>query len=115
METVFLSLSKNEFQDLISQSVSACLRRQPNIANSREQEEQDSLLTIQQTAQLISLSVPTLYSLVSRSEIPVFKKGKRLYFSKKEITDWIKTGRKKTANEIICETDSFLSTLKQNG
>ena len=56
----------------------------------------DELLTIKQAAEILSLSVPTIYGLVSRREIPVNKRGKRLYFSKTELTQWIKDGRKKT-------------------
>ncbi len=71
------------------------------------QPETDQLLTIQQAAELISLSVPTLYTLVHKAEIPVSKRGKRLYFSKQELTDWIKAGRKKTVAEINSEADTF--------
>ena len=71
------------------------------------------LLTIQQAAELISLSVPTIYGLVSRSEIPVSKKGKRLYFSKQELLDWIKSGRKKTNAEISAEATGHVSKNKR--
>ena len=42
----------------------------------------DQLLTIQQAAELLSLSVPTLYGYVHRAEIPAFKRPgtKRLFF-----------------------------------
>jgi len=60
---------------------------------STEQTEQ--LLTIQQASEFLNLSVPTLYGYVHRAEIPVMKKSKRLYFSKKELFAWVKTGRKK--------------------
>lgn len=74
--------------------------------------EADQLLTIQQAAELLCLSVPTIYGLVSRSEIPCMKKGKRLYFSKFELTDWIKTGRKNTIAQNNGETDKYLSNKK---
>ena len=77
------------------------------------QPEADQLLTIQQAAKILCLSVPTIYGLVSRAEIPYMKKGKRLYFSKEEITSWIKTGRKKTLAEINAETDAFLAHQKK--
>jgi excisionase family DNA binding protein len=70
--------------------------------------ESDQLLTIQQAGDLISLSVPTIYGLVSRSEIPVNKMGKRLYFSRQELIDWIKSGRKKTVYEINAEANQYL-------
>lgn len=61
------------------------------------------LLTIRQAAELLSLSVPTLYTKVSQGKIPVNKRGKRLYFSKDELSSWIKSGRKKTIEETQSE------------
>jgi excisionase family DNA binding protein len=58
------------------------------------------LLTIKQAAEFLSLSVPTLYTKVSRKEIPVNKRGKRLYFSITELSTWIKSGKKKTQEEV---------------
>jgi len=69
--------------------------------------EQDVLLTIQQASELINLSVPTIYGLVSKGDIPVSKKGKRLYFSKKELLAWIQSGRKKTNAEIQAEATNY--------
>ena len=74
----------------------------------------DELLTIKQAAELISLSVPTIYGLVQRSEIPVSKRGKRLYFSKQELTFWIREGRKKTVSELRIESEQYLN-LKKGG
>lgn len=70
--------------------------------------EPDQLLTIQQAGEFVNLSVPTLYSKVQRSEIPVSKKGKRLYFSKQELTEWIKSGRKKTLAETAKEAENYV-------
>ena len=56
----------------------------------------DDLLTIRQAAEFLSLSVPTLYTKVGRKEIPVNKRGKRLYFSTVELSEWVRSGRKKT-------------------
>ncbi len=71
------------------------------------QPEADKLLTITETAEIIHLSVPTVYGLVQRSEIPVCKRGKRLYFSKLEVTNWIMAGRKKTTDEISAEAVAY--------
>jgi excisionase family DNA binding protein len=71
--------------------------------------EPDLLLTIKQAAVLLSLSVSTLYLYVQRAEIPVSKRGKRLYFSQQELTDWVKAGRKKTLAEINLEANSYIN------
>ena len=77
------------------------------------QPETPDLLTIKQAADFITLSVPTIYGLVHRAEIPVNKRGKRLYFSKQELTAWIKAGRKKTNDEISKEAESYLNKNKR--
>jgi excisionase family DNA binding protein len=75
--------------------------------------ETDELLTIAQAARFLNLSTPTIYAKVSRKEIPVNKQGKRLYFYKSELAEWIKSGRKKTAAEIKQEAEEFLSARKR--
>ncbi|MBB6238209.1 excisionase family DNA binding protein [Pedobacter sp. AK013] len=69
------------------------------------QRPRDDLLTIRQAAEFLSLSVPTLYTKVSRKEIPVNKRGKRLYFSTVELSEWVRSGRNKITEEIYCTTN----------
>lgn len=76
----------------------------------------DELLTIEEASKFIHLAPPTIYAKVANSTIPYSKKGKRLYFSKKELISWVKKGRKKTNEEIESETDQYLSNiLKRSG
>ena len=72
----------------------------------------EELLTIQQASEYLNLSVPTLYGYVQRAAIPVCKRGKRLYFSKQELFDWIKLGRKKTFLETSSDADAYFSKKK---
>lgn len=71
--------------------------------------QEDRLLNVKEAASFLELSVPTVYGYVQRKQIPVMKKHKRLYFSKKELTDWIKSVRKKTVSEIQEEVDLSLA------
>lgn len=82
-------------------------------ASTESPTDLNQLLTIQQTGELIKLSVPTIYGYVSRNAIPFSKRGKRLYFSKAEILDWIKEGKKKTHSEIAAEAHTYLKLKKQ--
>ena len=68
----------------------------------------ERLLTVQEAAKFLTLSVPTIYSKVSKGELPVMKRGKRLYFSQVELMDYLKGGRKKTNSEIESEAESYL-------
>ena len=77
--------------------------------------ESDQLLTIKEAADFLHLSVPTIYGYVSRNEIPFSKRlnSKRLWFSKEELTNWIKEGRKKTLYEINSEASTYLKKKKK--
>ncbi|MFL0685374.1 MAG: helix-turn-helix domain-containing protein [Algoriphagus aquaeductus] len=70
-------------------------------------------LSISEAADFLNLSVPTLYSKVSRGELPVMKRGKRLYFSLPELADYLKAGRKKSNEEIAAEADQYLIKSKK--
>lgn len=76
------------------------------------QPEADKLLTIQQAAELLHLTVPTIYGLVQRASIPVCKRGKRLYFSNQDLTSWIMAGRKRTVDEIDSEVATYLAQAR---
>jgi excisionase family DNA binding protein len=69
----------------------------------------DELLTIKETAEFLNLQVSTIYGLVSRMQIPSMKKGKRLYFSKVELIEWLKAGRKKTTKDLSKKADTYIS------
>ena len=60
----------------------------------------EQFLTIQEAAEFLSLAVPTIYSKVSKGELPVMKRSKRLYFSRTELLEYLKDGRKKSNAEI---------------
>jgi excisionase family DNA binding protein len=55
---------------------------------------EEDIGNIQLAEKITNLAKPTIYALVAHREIPFMKKGKKLYFSKKELINWIKTGRK---------------------
>lgn len=76
-------------------------------------EPKDKLLSVKETAKFLNLSVPTIYSKVSRGELPVMKQGNRLYFSSFELMEYIKDGRQKTNAEIEAEADAYLSNKKR--
>lgn len=76
-------------------------------------EQPDQFLTTQQTADFLGLPIPTIYGLVSHRKIPHNKVNNRLYFSKQELIDWIKAGRRKTDTEIKAEVEKYLSKRKK--
>ncbi|MGN6398713.1 MAG: helix-turn-helix domain-containing protein [Mucilaginibacter sp.] len=61
----------------------------------------DRLLTVEEAAEFLKTTPTALYSKVSRKEIPVYKPGKRLYFDKNELKDWLLAGKRRTVAEIV--------------
>ena len=52
------------------------------------------MVNLDRAAAILDISKYTLYGLTSRGEIPFFKRGKRLYFSKKALEQWISKPKK---------------------
>jgi len=111
-KTVLISLSIEDLQTVIIDCVNSCLRN--NKQESKAPTDQpEQLLTIQEAAEFLSLTVPTMYSKVSKGELPVMKRGKRLYFSRTELMEYIKEGRKKSNAEIEQEAKAYLLNTKK--
>ena len=81
--------------------------------NNPTTDQPEQLLTIQEAAEFLSLTVPTMYSKVSKGELPVMKRSKRLYFSRTELLDYLKDGRKKSNAEIEQEAKAYLLNNKK--
>lgn len=72
---------------------------------ANEEHITQELLTVTEAAHLLKLSVATVYTKVCKNEIPANKQGKRLYFYRTELLNWIKAGRIKTIDEIRKEVE----------
>lgn len=79
----------------------------------QEADSQDLLLTIQEAAEFLKLSVSTIYSKVSNGELPSMKRGKRLYFSRSELMSYIKQGRRSSNKELEAQAQAYLSNNKK--
>ena len=113
---IIIQLDGEQLRDLIQSSVRKVLKEnQPHTGKPTETPEQ--LFTVQEAAQFLNLTVPTIYSKVSKGKLPVCKApgSKRLYFSRNELLDFIKTGRKKSNAEIEAEANDYLLNAKKKG
>ena len=112
VEQVFFNVPLSKLEPIFKRWVKEA---QTEIQSERVEptEHPEQLLSIQQAAEFLSLSVPTLYSKVSKGELPVMKQGKRLYFSRTELMEYVKAGRKKSNAEIEAEVKAYLSNNKK--
>lgn len=109
---IIVQLDSEQLSNLIQSSVRKVLKETPpQTVEPTDQPEQ--LLTIQEAAEFLSLTVPTMYSKVSKGELPVMKRSKRLYFSRTELLEYLKDGRKKSNAEIEQEAKAYLLNNKK--
>ncbi len=57
------------------------------------QKKENDIIFIDEACKLTRYSKPTMYSKVSRYEIPVLSRGKPLTFSKQDLINWIHLGK----------------------
>ena len=61
----------------------------------------EEIMTVEQLSDYLTIARQTIYEKCSKKEIPYFKAGKRLYFKKNVINDWINSGRRYTIDELM--------------
>lgn len=85
------------------------------LQNSGHVEQGDQFFNIDELIEYLP-DHPTkscIYTWTSNGYIPSIKKGKRLIFSKKDIDNWLKTGKRKSASEIHAEAMQTLANKKK--
>lgn len=63
---------------------------QDYFGGSNGQPQANDLMTIAEAASFLKCSIPSLYVKTSKKLIPFHKQGKRIYFSKSELENWVK-------------------------
>ena len=82
---------------------------------TKPQTPEDELVVIEQAAEILHLSVPTVYGLHHRRKLPgVCKQGKRLFFIKSELIKYLKSGRTKTESELSAEAVTELQNVNKS-
>tara|TARA_R110002012_G_scaffold313517_1_gene525175 strand:- start:2792 stop:3130 length:339 start_codon:yes stop_codon:yes gene_type:complete len=109
-EQVFFNVPLSKLEPIFKRWIKEAQAEIKPAAGDTAQDEQ--LLTVQEAAQFLSLTVPTMYTKVSKGELPVMKRGKRLYFSSIELIEYLKEGRRKSNSEIQKEAETYLNSKK---
>lgn len=88
--------SQDELEQIVQASVKKALKEQVHFAG----QEQEQWFNIEQASEFLGLAIQTIYQKVSGLDIPFHKQGKKLWFLKRELEEWLKEGRQKTRKEI---------------
>ena len=101
-------MKKKVLRQLIKEEVAELKRLLIEKQEQPTTEQPEKLLNVQEAAQFLNLTVATIYSKVSKCQLPVMKRSKRLYFSSTELMEYLKEGRKKSNAEIEQEAEAYL-------
>lgn len=100
MTSSIIVTTPNELQTLIQNAVNVAVQ-QISLPQKIDPLPMSSFMAIEQACTYLNIAKPTLYGYVCNRSIPYIKKGKKLYFEKKELDTWLLEGRKSTRNQII--------------
>jgi excisionase family DNA binding protein len=59
------------------------------------------IFSVNEAAEFLGLKTSYLYQLTSKRLIPFYRPGRKLYFKKSDLIDWISSHRQSTVAEVI--------------
>lgn len=104
-----MDITFNELPQFVSKIYQKLENMEKLLTQKKKEPGQDQIMSAEECAAFLRLKVTTIYGLVSKGKIPKIKKGKLIYFSKKDIEAWLLSGKVKTPQEVAAEADQFLS------
>jgi predicted DNA-binding transcriptional regulator AlpA len=109
-EIILTTISIKEIKQLIEGAVKKAIMQNKNLA----EDQNSTFMDVNQAAEFLGIAKATLYGKCCNLLIPHFKKGKKLYFDKAELLDWLKSGKRKTINDINESVNTHLINRKIN-
>lgn len=105
MDTLTFDQLPNEVakQGVILEQIQTLLNQLVNLP----QEAKEEYLNIDEASTFLSVAKATLYVKVSRREVPSIRKGKRLYFSKLDLIEYLNSGKRKTKEELQASASTY--------
>ena len=102
MSLLVVQLNSDQLSEIIESAVKNAIEKIPQLPT---REEPEKPLTIPEAAEYLSLSVPTIYTLISKGHLPAKKRSKRVYFFASDLNNYLKAGGKKMVIKEKAETD----------
>jgi excisionase family DNA binding protein len=86
-EKTMLLVDPDQLAHIVNDSIRSYFENNP-----QSHEQKNDLITITEAAKFLNCSIPTIYAKTSKRAIPFHKQGKRVYFSRRELEQWVKEG-----------------------
>lgn len=102
---ILTELSVAELRQLFREEIAQVLKEY-NFAQATTTEKK--IYNLEETADYTGFSKSHLYKLTSSGQIPHFKRGKKLFFEKFAIDEWLLANKVKDSSELLHEANQYL-------
>lgn len=109
-KTVLISIPIDDLQTIIIDCVNSCLKNSKYIQASPAEDE---FLTAPEAADFLNLTERTILKKARNGDIRSSKRAGKLYFSKKDLTNWLKEGIRKSHAEILAEAQRHIQEVSR--
>lgn len=93
MEGLILTIAKEELQGMIYQAVTDALIKKEE--HEKQEDAPDSgIMQTEELCEYLKIKPSAVYQFTTYKRIPYYKKGKRIFFKKTEIDEWLRNGRR---------------------
>lgn len=106
---VFTQLSAKEFRQLLQEEISKALAEYSPSTTTTPTKE---ILSFTEGCEYLDISKSYGYKLTSKQELPHYKRGKKIYFKRVELDEWMLTKKVDSFNEIEASTNDYLKNRK---
>jgi excisionase family DNA binding protein len=98
-------------RNIVKEENNLLLNKIENVLTQKKNGDLDNKpLNFQETTEYLGCSKSYLYKLTSMNVVPHSKRGKRLYFDKKTLDQWLLSNKVKTVSEIESEIGTSLNS-----
>lgn len=73
----------------------------------------ENILGMKEASEYLKISKATMYSLTISRQIPYYKMGRRNFFKKEELDEWVSKGKVKTMEEIKNEAQTYIGKSRR--
>lgn len=101
-EISLLSITAEELKNIVKEAIREEINNFPT-------EEPEKFLSVEEASIYLKTTKSTIYKMTMEKKIPFYKPtGKRVFFKKSELDEWITRSRSKSMHEIEQEATNYI-------
>ena len=108
-DIVLISIPETTIKDIVTDAVKKALSEHEA---QKESSDPKTVFGFSEGCKYINRSESTVYKLTSKKQIPHFKQGRKIYFLKSELDEWLLSNRVPTVQDGIKEMNDYLQKSK---